>query len=216
MREDEVLVEVNRLLVVLLGIGEVALDEVGLGAVVVNIGVIAVLLEGLLELGLGLLRLTKLQADASALDVALDHLGVELDALVEVLGGLGVVSEKCADGTSHVVSESLVLAEVSKLQSLLEGLSSLLVALAGLLLQSLETELQLAQAGFRRQFNGVFETGGTGLGTEALEVVAHKDGAGQSRCSGSHHLLGLLLGKGLQQPLDGLCGRLALEVVNDA
>lgn len=49
MGEDERAVEVNRLLVVLCGLGEFAQDEVQLGAVVVNIGVVLVAVNGELE-----------------------------------------------------------------------------------------------------------------------------------------------------------------------
>ncbi len=54
--EDEVAVEVDGLLVVLLRLGELALDEVQLGAVVVDVGVLGVLGEGRLEIDLGQFR----------------------------------------------------------------------------------------------------------------------------------------------------------------
>ena len=56
MGEDEVAVEVDGLLVVLLRLGELALDEVQLGAVVVDVGVFGVLGEGRLEIDLGQFR----------------------------------------------------------------------------------------------------------------------------------------------------------------
>ncbi len=56
VREDEVAVEVDRLLVVLLRLGELALDEVQLRAVVVDVGVLVVLGEGGREILLGLVR----------------------------------------------------------------------------------------------------------------------------------------------------------------
>ena len=49
MRENEGAVEVDRLLIVLGGLGELAQDEVELCAVVVNIGVILVVGDGKLE-----------------------------------------------------------------------------------------------------------------------------------------------------------------------
>lgn len=49
MRENEGAVEVDRLLVVFGGLGKLAQDEVELGAVVVNIGVILVVGDGKLE-----------------------------------------------------------------------------------------------------------------------------------------------------------------------
>ncbi|KAI6749195.1 hypothetical protein HG531_008142 [Fusarium graminearum] len=151
VKEQLSVVVIDRLLVVLLSIGEVALDEMGLGTVVVNIRVVLVLLEGLGELGLGLFRLTKLQADAGALDVTLRHRGVKLDALVEVLCSLGVVTEQSAESTSHVISKCLVLTQVTELQGLFESLSGLLVSVASLLLQSLETNLHLSLASIRVQ-----------------------------------------------------------------
>jgi hypothetical protein len=56
VREDEVGVERDRLLVVLLRLGELALDEVQLGAVVVDVGVLGVLGQGSREVLLGLVR----------------------------------------------------------------------------------------------------------------------------------------------------------------
>lgn len=54
--EDEGAVEVNGLLVVLGGFGELAEDEVKLGTVVVDIGVVLVVVDGELEvIGGGLL-----------------------------------------------------------------------------------------------------------------------------------------------------------------
>lgn len=55
MREDEVAVEVDRLLVVLLRLGELALDEVQLGTVVEDVGVLGVLGQGSRKILLGLL-----------------------------------------------------------------------------------------------------------------------------------------------------------------
>jgi hypothetical protein len=52
--EDEVAVEVDRLLVVLLCLGELALDEVQLRAVVVDVGVLGVLGQRRGEVLLGL------------------------------------------------------------------------------------------------------------------------------------------------------------------
>ena len=49
MRVDERAVEVNRLLVVLSGLGKLGEDEVQLGAVVVDIGVVLVVGNGKLE-----------------------------------------------------------------------------------------------------------------------------------------------------------------------
>lgn len=49
MRENKGAVEVDRLLVVLSGLGELAQDEMELGAVVVNIGIILVVSDGKLE-----------------------------------------------------------------------------------------------------------------------------------------------------------------------
>lgn len=46
MGEDEVTVQVDRFLVVLLCLGELALDEMKLCAVVVDVGVVGVLGEG--------------------------------------------------------------------------------------------------------------------------------------------------------------------------
>jgi hypothetical protein len=55
VREDEVAVEVDRLLVVLLRLGELALDEVQLGTVVEDVGVLGILGQGGREILLGLL-----------------------------------------------------------------------------------------------------------------------------------------------------------------
>jgi hypothetical protein len=56
VREDEVFVEVDGLLVVLCGFAEFGLDEVELGAVVVDVGVVLVLGEGRFEICLSGLR----------------------------------------------------------------------------------------------------------------------------------------------------------------
>jgi hypothetical protein len=53
VREDEVLVEVDGLLVVFGGLAELGLDEVQLGAVVVDVGVLLVLGERGSEVGFG-------------------------------------------------------------------------------------------------------------------------------------------------------------------
>lgn len=55
VREDEVAVEVDRLLVVLLRLGELALDEVQLGTVVKDVGILGVLGQGSRKILLGLL-----------------------------------------------------------------------------------------------------------------------------------------------------------------
>jgi hypothetical protein len=56
VREDEVAVEVDRLLVVLLRLGELALDEVELSAVVIDVGILGILRQGRLEVLLSLVR----------------------------------------------------------------------------------------------------------------------------------------------------------------
>jgi hypothetical protein len=56
VREDEVAVEVDGLLVVLLGLSELALDEVQLRAVVIDVGVRGVLGQRRSEILFGLLR----------------------------------------------------------------------------------------------------------------------------------------------------------------
>jgi hypothetical protein len=56
--EDEVGVESDRLLVVLLRLSELALDEVQLGTVVVDVGVLGVLGQGRCEVLLGLVGVT--------------------------------------------------------------------------------------------------------------------------------------------------------------
>lgn len=66
-------VEIDRLLVVLGGLGKLGQDEVQLGTVVVDIGVVLVVSNGKLEVvGRGVL-VTKLQVQAGALDVALNQ-----------------------------------------------------------------------------------------------------------------------------------------------
>jgi hypothetical protein len=56
VREDEVAVEVDRLLVVLLRLGELALDEVELSAVVIDVGILGILRQGRLKVLLSLVR----------------------------------------------------------------------------------------------------------------------------------------------------------------
>ena len=158
VREDEVLVKLDRLLVVLLGVGKVTLDEVCLGAVVVDVRVLRVLLECLGKLSVSLVGLTKLKANAGAFDVALRHVGVELDALVEVLGRCGVVAEKCSDCSSHVVGKSFVLAKITELESLVEGLAGFLISITGSLLQALKTALQLTDTSLLIELDRVLKT----------------------------------------------------------
>jgi hypothetical protein len=54
VREDEVAVKIDGLLVVLGRLGQLSLDEVCLSPVVENIWVVRVMLKGGLEIGLGL------------------------------------------------------------------------------------------------------------------------------------------------------------------
>lgn len=216
VRENKVLVQVNGLLVVLLRIGEVTLDEVSLGTVVVYVRVILVLLQSQGKLLVSLGGLTKLKAYASALDVALGQRGVQLDTLVKVLCGISVVAKERSHGSAKVVRKGLVLAEVAELKSLLESQTSLLISFGRSLLQALETTLKLTKTGLGRYLGRVLEAFGTRLGTEALEIVADEDGARQLGRAGSHHLLSLVFGKGLEKSLDGLGCGVALEVVDDA
>jgi hypothetical protein len=58
VREDEVLVQVDRLLIVLGCLGELLLDEVQLSSVVVDVRIIGVLLQSFLEVQFRLLRVT--------------------------------------------------------------------------------------------------------------------------------------------------------------
>ena len=159
---------------------------------------------------------TKLQVHARPLDVALGHLGVELDALGEIREGLLVLALEAAEGAAQVVRVRGMLAEVAQLQALVKGLGSLLVTRAGLALQRLEALLQLAQAGILRQLDRVLEALGPGLGPEALDVVADERRAGQAGGLVLQDLLGLGLGELLEQALDRLGALLVPEAVDDA
>lgn len=66
--EDEVGVEVDGLLVILGGLSELSLDEVELGAVVVDIRVLGVLLNGLVEVLLSLVGVTWTRVSADSIN----------------------------------------------------------------------------------------------------------------------------------------------------
>lgn len=123
---------------------------------------------------------------------------------------------EAAEGAAEVVRIGGMLAKVAQLQALVEGLGSLLVARAGLALQRLEALLQLAQAGVLIQLDRVLEAVGPGLGPEALDVVADERGAGQPGGLVLEDLLGLGLGKLLEQALDGLGALFVPEPIDDA
>src|SRR5699024_995659 len=106
----------------------------------------------------------------------LDHGRVKLDALIKILGRLGVVAQEGSHGATQVVGESLVLAKVSEFQSLLERQSGLLVSVRRLLLEALKAVLQLAVARLEVEFDRVVEVCGARLLPEALQVVANEDG----------------------------------------
>jgi hypothetical protein len=237
VREDEGLVQVDGTLVVLGGLAELGLDEVQLGAVVEDVGVLLVLGEGGREVSLGGLRvgcwrsvstcnevgiwwgvggLTELQVHAGALDEALCQGRIQLDALVHVLQGVLVVALEVAEGAAHVVGKGLVLAQVAQLQGAVEGGGGLGVALAGLGGHGLETLAQLALARLLVELGVVSEPGGGVLGAEALQVVGDEGGAGQLLLLALQDGLALLLGDLLQQALDALGAALVAEAVDDA
>lgn len=68
MREDEVGVEVDGLLVILSRLGELPLNKVELGAVVVDIRVLGVLLNGLVEVLLGLIGVTCIRVSTDSVN----------------------------------------------------------------------------------------------------------------------------------------------------
>lgn len=215
MREDEIGVQIDRLLVILLRIGELALDEMKLGAVVVNIRVFWVLGEGGFEILLSLVWGTELQIHAGPLDITLGEPGIKLDTLGQIGQSLLMLAFEALECTAKVVSVSLVFTEVSQSQSLLESLGSLLVRWRNLAFHRLQTLLQLALSSLLVQFGVILQPRWPWLGPEALKIVAHKGRAGQSGGLGFEDFLRLGLGKLLQKTLDGLRTLLVPETIDD-
>lgn len=109
-----------------------------------------------------------------------------------------------------------MLAEIAQLEGFLEGLSGLLISFASLLVQTLEADLQLALASLTIQLDRVVKALGAVLLSEALEVVANKNGAGQLGRSRGHHLLGTVFGEDFEESLYSMGCGFALKVVDDA
>jgi hypothetical protein len=152
---------------------------------------------------------------AGALDEALDQRWLQLNALVHVLQGILVVAPEVAEGSAHVIRKSLVLAQVSQLESAVKGSSSLGVALSRLGAHGLQALAQLSLTALLVELGVVVETGRGGLGAEALQVVCDKSGAGQLLLLGGEDGLALGLGDLLQQALDALGAALVAEAVDD-
>lgn len=80
MRKDKVLVNVDRLLIILGCFGEFAEDEVKLCAVVVNVGILLVLLNGLLEISGGSILVTCDRSIISSVNRVLSHTLLQVHA----------------------------------------------------------------------------------------------------------------------------------------
>ena len=212
---DESAVEINRLLVVLGGLGKLGQDEVELGAVVVDIGVILVVGDSKLKVVSSSILVAELQVQAGALDVALDQRRREFNTLVKVSESTSGVTAKVGEGSAHIQGQSFKFTKVTDLEGLLERGGSLLVTISGLLAHSNETLAQLALAGLLVQLNGLFQAFRQGLGTEALEVVGNKGGAGKLLGARLQDSLALLLGNLLQQALEGVAADVVRESVDD-
>lgn len=117
------------------------------------------------------MRLTLLEVHAGALNVRLDESRVKLERLVQVGKGRLAVAPKVAEGTAHVVCQRLVLLKTASLNSLLERLSRLVVALASAELDRLKTLAQVRLAAAFGEVGGLLETFGKAIVAEGLQVV---------------------------------------------
>lgn len=108
---------------------------------------------------------------ASTLDVRLHECRVKLKRLVKVGQRRLAVTSKVAEGTAHVVCQSLVLLKITSLDSLLEALSSLCVSLTSAQLDSLETLAQKSLAAALGQIGRLLKTFGKAAVAEGLQVV---------------------------------------------
>lgn len=210
MREDEFAIEINRLLVVLSSLSELSKDEVKLGAVIVDIWIIVVLGHSSLEVFSSSLLVTELEVHRSTLDVTLGHGRVELNGLGQVTESLNVLATKVSERAAHVVCESLVLAELSQLQSGVEVLGGLLVTIAGFLVHGSKASLQLSLSAVLSELNTDLESGWCWLSAERLEVVGDEGWAWKALVLAGHDGLALRLSDLLEESLDGLgrCWRL--------
>lgn len=127
-----------------------------------------------------------------------------------------MLAHEAVEGTTEVIGESLVSAELTEVEGLLEGSGGLLVTGTSLALEVLQAELHLTKTSLLGELNGVLKTLGARLGAEALEVVADEGRAGKLRRLGLEDLLGLVLGELLQEALDGLGALLVAETIDDA
>jgi len=233
VRENEGAVEVDRLLVVLGGLGELAQDEVELGAVVVDIGVILVVGDGKFEVigssilvscstvrkacgGREVTRLTELQVQAGALDVALDKGGLQLHALVQVRERTSSVAAEVCESGAHVKSQGLKLLQAPNLESLLKRRGSILITITGLLTHGNQTAAEQTLAGVLAQLNRLLQALGKRHGTEALQIVGDESGTGQLLGARIQDSLALLLSNLLQQTLKRAAADLVGEAIDNA
>jgi hypothetical protein len=108
---------------------------------------------------------------AGTLDVRLHERWVELKRLVKVRQSGVAIASQVTESTAHVVRECLVLVQSTSLDSLLEGVSSLGVALTSTQLDSLETLAEKSLAAAFRQIGSLLKAFGKTVVAERLEVV---------------------------------------------
>jgi hypothetical protein len=153
---------------------------------------------------------------AGTLDVRLHERWVELKRLVKVRQSGVAIASQVTESTAHVVRECLVLVQSTSLDSLLEGVSSLGVALTSTQLDSLETLAEKSLAAAFRQIGSLLKAFGKAVVAERLEVVWDECGRGKLLVLALHNSLGLGFGDLLQQTLNGLRRGVVAELVDDA
>lgn len=179
VRVDEILVQINRLLVVLGCVDVFTEDEVQLGAVVVYVGVVFVLFHGQLEIICCCLFAAELELHAGAFDICLRQRRLLLNGSREVLQRTFNVALEVGECRPHVQGECFVLAQITQLKGFLEAGRSLFVSRTCLLAHGYQTLLQLPLACVLIQLGRFFKTSGRRLRTETLEVVRDECCAGQ-------------------------------------
>lgn len=229
---DKGTIEVNRLLVVLGGFRELSEDEVELSTVIVDVRVILVVGNGELEVISGgilvsykllerrpkqvISKHTKLKVQAGTLDVALHQGWLQLNTLVKISQSTLGITLKVSEGGPHVKRQSLKFTQVTKFQSLLEGSSSLLVAVTSLLADTNQSLAQLSLARFLGQIFGLLKTLGERLRTETLEIVGDEGGAGELLALGLEDGLTFVFRNLLQKSLEGVTAHFVGETVHNA
>lgn len=153
---------------------------------------------------------------AGTLDIRLHKCRIKLERLVEVVQSGVALASQVAESTTHVVRQCLVLLKTARLNSLLEGLSSLGVTLASAELDGLETLAQKILAAALRQIGSLLKAFGKAAVAEGLQVVRDECGGRKLLVLALHDSLGLGLGDLLQQTLNGLRRGVVAELVDDA